>query len=478
MTGALGEDTDEFGTSLSSGRRGTLVLRDLDTDDLDPLGKGGDSSKLDADRFTETTDDSVRMYLQEIGRIGLLTAAEERDLARKIEAANYVTPLRSALPGQRGGPPQASSIVAQLVGRVCDAGPLADALFRYLELQGGPSLRRLISDPAWREAVDGELPDRMLSHIAAATGEEVFEVSENIKKLSLDSRVIPLRVAEILDGDATPDAVKAQRAHDDVAAKLASNEAGFRDHLDRIEADGSAARQHMTQANLRLVVSNARKYLGRGVSLLDLIQEGNIGLIRAVEKFDYRRGFKFSTYATWWIRQGITRAIADQSRTVRLPVHVWETLNKLIQVTRKLAQENDREPDAAEIGAAMDMGPDKVRESLKLLRSTVSLETPVGADGEGRLGDLIEDKTERPLTEVAESGLLKEKIEEVLGTLDAREARIVRLRFGLYDGMNRTLEEVGRDFGVTRERVRQIEAKALRKLREPSHSAQLRDFWQ
>lgn len=244
----------------------------------------------------------------------------------------------------------------------------------------------------------------------------------------------------------------------------------------RIEKGDPRARQELAEANLRLVVSIAKRYVGRGMQFLDLIQEGNMGLMKAVEKFDYQKGFKFSTYATWWIRQAITRAIADQARTIRIPVHMVETINKLIRIQRQLLQDLGREPMPEEIGAEMDMPSDKVREILKIAQEPVSLETPIGEEDDSHLGDFIEDQEATSPADHAAYELLKEQLEGVLDTLTDREENVLRLRFGLDDGRTRTLEEVGKVFGVTRERIRQIEAKALRKLRHPSRSKQLKDF--
>ena len=244
----------------------------------------------------------------------------------------------------------------------------------------------------------------------------------------------------------------------------------------RIEKGDEVAKQELAEANLRLVVSIAKRYVGRGMQFLDLIQEGNMGLMKAVEKFDYRRGFKFSTYATWWIRQAITRAIADQALTIRIPVHMVETINKLIRIQRQLLQDLGREPLPEEIGAEMDMPTEKVRNILKIAQEPVSLETPIGEEDDSHLGDFIEDQDATSPADHAAYEMMKKQLENVLDTLTDREENVLRLRFGLDDGRTRTLEEVGKVFGVTRERIRQIEAKALRKLRHPSRSKQLKDF--
>ena len=333
--------------------------------------------------------------------------------------------------------------------------------------------------------LDSEVTDKFYESLEAAGIDTVMEDDDFLPPIDDDAlpeleEIEEVTEEEILDADAMADSFSTDdpvRMYLKEIGKVALLTPEEEVDLARRMAEGDEeAKRRMTEANLRLVVSIAKRYVGRGMLFLDLIQEGNLGLIKAVEKFDYTKGYKFSTYATWWIRQAITRAIADQARTIRIPVHMVETINKVIRVSRQLLQELGHDPSAEEIAEEMNMPVDKVRDILKIAQEPVSLETPIGEEEDSHLADFVEDENASEPAEIASFSLLKEQLMDVLNTLTPREEKVLRLRFGLEDGRTRTLEEVGKEFNVTRERIRQIEAKALRKLRHPSRSKKLRDF--
>ena len=464
MDKPLGPPQQHASSSSSSNAKFSLDLVDflhadsaqltdfLSDEELSTIEESDATADNDSD-----VDDSVRLYLRDIGRINRLKSiVEEISLAYRIELGLVAGKLSKQ-----------STIVCYCADRNHERTALVQSILQILQ--------RDTSIPA---------PDNPLAYEIAERIREKYRTDDRpeARQLAVLAALACVEVEPIVEQTVTADDVIARLVtyvsvvHPHYVQQLCDQQPLPRRMIDDMVHDGGLAREHLIAANLRLVVSNAKKYLGRGMSMLDLIQEGSIGLMRATEKFDHRRGFKFSTYATWWIRQAITRAVADQSRTIRLPVHVGETINRLMRTAAKIQQTTAREATPDDIAAELDMPVEKVRRILDASRQTLSLETPVGTYGDANLADFIEDYHGATPMMSAEQIVLRERLHEALTRLPERERRIILLRYGLEDGRSRTLEEVGREFGITRERTRQIEGEALRKVRHPGVARGLRSF--
>jgi RNA polymerase primary sigma factor len=498
--------------------------------DAEPI----DDSPLSYDDLLEedsSIEDPVKMYLHEIGRGQLLTADDEKWLACRLEEANRLKDTIGGLESVLGRAPAPAEVMVAIYARVYERRQLLNDLASALDLQPVFDVPGFLGHHLLRESIDYYLDPALLDNLASRQEISPEDVRLAVVALSVDTRLMPHIVRRLLS---PARGLRDLPTPSVLAEMLASANLDLADHLTDVRREASRAENRLTEANLRLVVSVAKKYLNRGMAFLDLIQEGNLGLMRAVGKFDHRRGFKFSTYATWWIRQAVSRAIADQSRTIRVPVHMVEVINRLSRVSRELVQALGREPSCEEVALMMgffdegleddlivevasqcerlgrpmrDVSPEvrrdlilgsgilgvatelpfplrdqveaasvRVHEAAKVARQPVSLEAPIGEEEDNHLGDLLPDSSSPAPVEVATQKLLQEQVDNVLASLTNRERRVLQLRFGLDDGHPRTLEEVGKEFGVTRERIRQIEAKALRKLRHPSRSKKLRAY--
>jgi RNA polymerase primary sigma factor len=505
----------------------------FDADLLEAESSLGQSIAIDEDNLSPDEiiiDDPVKMYLHEIGRGQLLTAKDEKWLACRLEEVSMLDRIEQELSESFDYEPSSLDIATEIYRLIADNREIVNIVTNHADVPSNISVAATIYHPEFRKEIDYSIDSDMTEQVSERFDLSIDDSQSRIVELSVSTRALPARVRPLMDCDSIDD----MRCCEDIGNELVEHEDEIDSHFRGLRLGAESAEQRLTKANLRLVVSVAKKYLGRGMAFLDLIQEGNLGLMRAVSKFDHRRGFKFSTYATWWIRQAVSRAIADQSRTIRVPVHMVEVINRLTRVSRELVQGLGRDPTREEVALMMgffdedletnlvdlvlirsaqrgervpvvdptrrrdfilgsgvlnraselpsplkesvEMATVRVREASKVARRPVSLEAPIGEDQDNHLGDLIEDRSSPAPLDLATCQLLREQVDSVLSSLSLRERRVLQLRFGLEDGHSRTLEEVGCEFGVTRERIRQIEAKALRKLRHPSRSKKLRAY--
>ena len=467
---------DVFPVASSEFEPEVFVKEEVTSEDAEELELEGPTIEAAEVENQDDVEDPIRLYLHEIGRVPLLSASNEKTIARRIEIGKRVTVVKKELE-KNGKCATAAETYLEIIRELGQSREIISKLEENVGLDKNTLFRQIVTNEKFRGAIDGVIDQATILAISEKLGlTDPQPVEQRLIALSVNSALLSEMVLTAIGNTVPLAGIPLLVDNPEFIQKLASRETELCESLDMLTKDAGVAKDHLTEANLRLVVSIAKKHIGHGMSLLDLIQEGSVGLIRAVEKFNPHRGFKFSTYATWWIRQAITRATADQARTIRVPVHMIETINKLSRISRKLVQEYGRDPTANEIGLKMGISPEKVREAIKVAQLPLSLELPMGEEGDSNLGDFITDHNALQPIDNTIKELLKEQISEVLLTLTPREQKVLQLRFGLEDGRSRTLEEVGLVFNVTRERIRQIEAKALRKMRHTSRSRKLRDY--
>jgi len=463
---------------LDGVKESEAVAEETITFEIEPLDNGCENQEakielIDSDNFGG--DDPIRLYLRQIGRIPLLSAADEKIIARKIEIGLHISAVKIGLAG-KGTHGTASIIFQEIIRNIGRSAEIIHKFRHKLGLPGDTNFSQIVTDQKFKEAMDSVIDQSMVQAIADELNLDPQQVEARIIALSIDVAILPKVVLDLIGYKVALTDIPALLVEKEFVEKLVAQETYLLECLEHFDSERKKAKDFLVESNLRLVISIAKKYTGHAMSLLDLIQEGNVGLMKAAEKYNFHKGFKFSTYATWWIRQSITRAIADQSRAIRVPVHMVETMNKVARATRDLTQDYGRDPTPEEIGKYLRLPTKKVREIVKLEQLPISLELPLGEDGENNLADFIADRDATQPMDGASDQLLKDEIRNVLSRLTPREQKVLQLRFGLEDGWCRTLEECGLEFSITRERIRQIEAKALRRLRHPSRSRQLRGY--
>jgi len=465
-------------TPLEGVKESEAVAEETIVFEIEPLDSGCENQEakvelIDSDNLDN--GDPIRLYLRQIGRIPLLNIADEKLTARKIEVGIHLSAVKFNVETKHTYA-TAGMIFQEIILEINQSSEIIHKYRHKLGLPGNTNFYQIITDQKFKEAIDNIIDQSMMQAIADELNLDPQQVEERIIALSIDVAILPKVIIDLIGPKAALADFPSLLMEKEFVEKLGAQELSLGEYLEYLDSERKKSRDHLIESNLRLVISIAKNYAGHGMSLLDLIQEGNLGLIKAVEKYNYHKGFKFSTYATWWIRQSVGRAISDQSRSIRVPVHMVETMNKVMRATRDLAQDYGRDPTPEEIGKHLGLTTGKVREIIKLAQPPISLELPMGEDGENNLEDFIADRNSTQPMDGAFSQMLKDEIREVLSKLTLREQRVLNLRFGLEDGRCRTLEECSLEFSVTRERIRQIEAKALRRLRHPSRSRQLRGY--